>query len=52
MKPGSITVVDAATLSVERVVNGLDPDARGRWNNPHRLPVVYVLLEAWSVGVS
>jgi plastocyanin len=37
-KPGSITVVDAASFSVEREVNGLDPDARGRWNNPHRLP--------------
>ena len=36
-KPGSITVVDAASFSVEREVNGLDPDARGRWNNPHNM---------------
>lgn len=36
-KPGTITVVDAATLSVEREINGLDPDAVGGWNNPHNL---------------
>lgn len=36
-KPGSITVVDAATFTVEREINGLDPDARGLWNNPHNM---------------
>lgn len=36
-KPGTITVVDAATFEVEREINGLDPDAEGGWNNPHNL---------------
>jgi hypothetical protein len=31
-KPGTITVVDAATFTPEREVTGLDPDARFRWN--------------------
>jgi len=36
-KPGSITVVDGASARVEREINGLDPQARGRWNNPHNM---------------
>src|ERR671910_77505 len=36
-KPGTITVVDAATWNVEREVDGLDPQARFRWNNPHNM---------------
>jgi YVTN family beta-propeller protein len=36
-KPGTITVVDAATFGIEREVSGLDPQARGRWNNPHNM---------------
>jgi YVTN family beta-propeller protein len=36
-KPGTITVVDAATFGVEREVDGLDPQARGRWDNPHNM---------------
>jgi len=36
-KPGSITVVDAASSRVEREINGLDPQAKGRWNNPHNM---------------
>ena len=36
-KPGSITVVDAASSRVEREINGLDPQAQGRWNNPHNM---------------
>jgi YVTN family beta-propeller protein len=36
-KPGTITVVDAASWGVEREVTGLDPQARGRWNNPHNM---------------
>ncbi len=36
-KPGTITVVDAATFNTEREVTGLDPDARFRWNNPHNM---------------
>lgn len=44
-KPGTITILDAATFTVEREVNGLA--AGGMWNNPHnmwsntRLDVVY-----------
>jgi YVTN family beta-propeller protein len=36
-KPGTITVVDAGSLSVEREVDGIDPDADGGWNNPHNM---------------
>lgn len=37
-KPGTITVVDAASLEVEReVLGGLDPQGAGRWNNPHNM---------------
>jgi DNA-binding beta-propeller fold protein YncE len=35
LKPGTITVVDAATMTVEREINGLDAD--GMWNNPHNM---------------
>ncbi|HZW09855.1 MAG TPA: GC-type dockerin domain-anchored protein [Phycisphaerales bacterium] len=34
-KPGTITVLDAATFTVEREINGLDAD--GMWNNPHNM---------------
>lgn len=34
-KPGTITVVDAATFTVEREINGLG--AAGMWNNPHNM---------------
>jgi hypothetical protein len=34
-KPGTITVIDAATFSVEREINGLG--ANGMWNNPHNM---------------
>lgn len=34
-KPGTITVVDAATFTVEREINGLS--AGGMWNNPHNM---------------
>lgn len=34
-KPGTITVVDAETFSVEREINGLN--AGGLWNNPHNM---------------
>jgi YVTN family beta-propeller protein len=36
-KPGTITVVDAATFAVTKEVNGLGPEARFRWNNPHNM---------------
>ena len=35
LKPGTITVVDAATFSVEREINGLQ--SGGMWNNPHNM---------------
>ncbi len=34
-KPGTITVIDAATFTVEREINGLG--AAGLWNNPHNM---------------
>lgn len=34
-KPGTITVVDAATFKVEREING--KRAGGMWNNPHNM---------------
>lgn len=37
-KPGTITVVDLASFTVEReVFGGLDPDAADMWNNPHNM---------------
>lgn len=35
LKPGTITVLDAATFTVEREINGLAAD--GMWNNPHNM---------------
>ena len=35
LKPGTITVIDAATHRVEREINGLT--AGGLWNNPHNI---------------
>lgn len=35
LKPGTITVVDAATFRVEREINGRQ--ANGMWNNPHNM---------------
>jgi len=35
LKPGTITVVDAATFTVEREVNGRQ--SGGMWNNPHNM---------------
>lgn len=35
VKPGTITVVDAATFTVEREINGLR--SNGMWNNPHNM---------------
>ena len=35
LKPGTITVVDAATFRVEREINGRQAD--GMWNNPHNM---------------
>jgi len=35
LKPGTITVLDAATFSLEREINGLQ--SGGMWNNPHNM---------------
>jgi YVTN family beta-propeller protein len=35
LKPGTITVLDAATFTVEREVNGVQ--SGGMWNNPHNM---------------
>jgi len=35
LKPGTITIVDAATFRVEREINGRQ--AGGMWNNPHNM---------------
>jgi YVTN family beta-propeller protein len=35
LKPGTITVLDAATFTVEREVNGIQ--SGGMWNNPHNM---------------
>ena len=34
-KPGTITVLDAATFTVEREINGIQ--SGGMWNNPHNM---------------
>jgi YVTN family beta-propeller protein len=34
-KPGTITILDAATFALEREINGLT--AGGMWNNPHNM---------------
>lgn len=35
VKPGTITVLDAATFFIEREINGLN--SGGMWNNPHNM---------------
>lgn len=35
LKPGTITVLDAASFTVEREINGLQ--SGGMWNNPHNM---------------
>lgn len=35
LKPGTITVIDAATFRMEREINGLQ--SGGMWNNPHNM---------------
>ena len=45
-KPGTIVVVDAATFSVEREINGLQAD--GRWNNPHNMWADFALDHVYN----
>jgi YVTN family beta-propeller protein len=45
-KPGTITVVDAATFAVEREINGLNAD--GMWNNPHNMWANFALSSIYN----
>ncbi|GBC92162.1 hypothetical protein HRbin15_00626 [bacterium HR15] len=45
-KPGTITVLDAATFRVEREINGLS--AGGRWNNPHNMWADFTLSTIYN----
>jgi hypothetical protein len=45
-KPGTITVVDAETFTVEREINGLD--ANGMWNNPHHMWANFALDRVYN----
>jgi len=45
-KPGTITVLDAATFRVEREINGLG--AGGRWNNPHNMWADFTLSTIYN----
>lgn len=46
LKPGTITVVDAATFKVEREING--KRARGMWNNPHNMWANFTLSSVYN----
>ena len=46
LKPGTITVVDAATFKVEREING--KRANGMWNNPHNMWANFSLSSVYN----
>ena len=46
VKPGTITVVDAATFKVEREINGLR--SGGMWNNPHNMWANFALDSVYN----
>jgi DNA-binding beta-propeller fold protein YncE len=46
VKPGTITVVDAATFKVEREING--KRANGMWNNPHNMWANFSLSSVYN----
>jgi plastocyanin len=46
IKPGTITVVDAATFNVEREITG--KRARGMWNNPHNMWADFTLSSVYN----
>ncbi len=46
VKPGTITVLDAATFKVEREING--KRARGMWNNPHNMWANFALDSVYN----
>jgi len=47
-KPGTITIVDAATFTVEREINGLTAD--GMWNNPHNMWADFTLGTVYNTN--
>ncbi len=47
-KPGTITVVDAATFAVEREIDGRSTG--GRWNNPHNLWASFDLATVYNTN--
>jgi DNA-binding beta-propeller fold protein YncE/plastocyanin len=47
-KPGTITVVDAASFKVEREING--KPAGGRWNNPHNMWANFALDTVYNTN--
>lgn len=46
LKPGTITVVDPATWTVEREIDGLAAD--GLWNNPHNMWADFALRTVYN----
>jgi YVTN family beta-propeller protein len=46
LKPGTITVMDAATFTVEREING--KRAGGMWNNPHNMWANFALNSVYN----
>lgn len=46
LKPGTITVLDAATFTIEREINGLE--AQGMWNNPHNMWADFTLSTIYN----
>lgn len=45
-KPGTITVIDAATFTVEREIDG--KSAGGMWNNPHNMWADFALATVYN----
>ncbi len=45
-KPGTITVLDAASMTIEREINGLGAD--GMWNNPHNMWADFELANVYN----
>jgi plastocyanin len=48
LKPGTITIMDAATFTIEREINGLA--AQGMWNNPHNMWADFSLATIYNAN--
>lgn len=48
LKPGTITVLDAATFTIKREINGLTAD--GMWNNPHNMWANFTLDTVYNAN--